>query len=251
MLENFLILGTQRTGSTALHRALNFHPAIACGNEWTQDVSPLRKFDVTERGLRGDFSVLSERQRRRIGPKFGPETRMLGFKILFRSSDKWLLHPRLAPALWADRLEGYIRWVAQRPALRVIHIVRSDSMEWLKSKYLSDATQSWTGRQYPESLRIEVPVARALRRLACKGWIDSRIATLGHTNPYLRIAYEDFLASNRESVAALVSFLGCDAAHLDTFDYKRLTKQSRRSARDYIANFDELTTALRVRSPEP
>jgi len=244
MLKNFLVLGTQRTGSTALHRALNFHPAITCGNEWTQHVSPLRKFPVTERALRGDLSVLDRRQRKRIGHTLRAGTEWLGFKILFRSSDKWLVHPRYAPALWMDRLEAYLRWLARRPSVRVIHIVRRDPVEWLKSKYLSDATHRWTGGSYPEGTRIEVPVENALRRLASKRWIDDRLATLRETNPYLLVGYEDFLAANRATVASLIDFLGCDPAGLAAFDYKRLTKQSSRPARDYISNFDELTAAL-------
>jgi hypothetical protein len=249
MPGNFLVVGTQRTGSTALHRALNFHPSIACGNEWTQHVSPLRKFAVTERALSGDFSILDARQRERISRSFHADTQWLGFKILFRSSDKWLLHPRFAPALWFDRLEAYTRWLSRRPHVRVIHIVRRSPIEWLKSKYLSDETRMWTGGKYPDDLRIEVPIASALRRLASKRWIDQRLAALRRTNPYLRVDYEDFLASNRETVASLIGFFGCDASALTAFEFKRLTRQSNRTARDYISNFDELSDALR-RVPE-
>jgi hypothetical protein len=58
-------------------------------------------------------------------------------------------------------------------------------------------------------------VAKALRRLASKRWIDERLSALSATNPYLAVNYEDFLASNRETVMALVTFLGCDPTDRD------------------------------------
>jgi hypothetical protein len=55
MPKNFVIVGTQRTGSTALFNLLNIHPEIACGAEWTYNRSWHEKIEVFERALRGDF----------------------------------------------------------------------------------------------------------------------------------------------------------------------------------------------------
>jgi hypothetical protein len=244
VLKNFLIVGTQRTGSTALVRSLTFHPDIACGDEWTQHVPAHRKFAVTERALRGDFSVLTPIQRKRIEPAFGPQSRWLGFKLLFRSSAKWLLHPRLAPALWLDRFAAYHRWIAARPGLHVIHIVRRDPVDWLKSKYLADTSRAYAAKAYPEDLTISIPVREALRRLEAKRWIDERLSTLDATNPYLCVGYEEFLDSDRSVVERLMGFLDCDPARLRDFDYRKQRKQSKRPASDYITNFAELTAAL-------
>lgn len=244
MFQNFLIVGTQRTGSTALVRSLTFHPDIACGDEWTQRVPAHRKFQVTEKALAGEFLALTEAQRKRIEPVFGPSTRWLGFKLLFRSSDKWFIHPRFAPALWLDRFGSYLRWIAARPSLHVIHIVRNDSMDWLKSKYLADTSRAYAAKNYPEDLRITIPVRGALRRLATKRWIDRRLSHLGNSNPYLCISYEDFLESDRAVVERLMGFLDCDPATLRDFDYRKQRKQSGRPASSYIENFDELSKCL-------
>ncbi len=244
MFQNFLIVGTQRTGSTALVRSLTFHPDVACGDEWTQHVPAHRKFQVTEKTLAGDFSALTGLQRKRIEPAFGPQTRWLGFKLLFRSSDKWLIHPRLAPALWLDRFGGYLHWIARRPSLHVIHIVRNDSVDWLKSKYLADTSRAYAGKAYPEDLTISIPVREALRRLATKRWIDGQLSLLRRSNPYLCISYEDFLESDRAVVERLMAFLDCDPARLRDFDYRKQRKQSRRQASDYITNYDALVSRL-------
>lgn len=244
MLKNFLIVGTQRTGSTALVRSMTFHPDVVCGGEWTQHVPAHRKFRVTEDSLAGDFSTLTAAQKKRIEPAFGPHTRWLGFKLLFRSSDKWLIHPRFAPALWLDRFGGYLRWIARRPAIRVIHITRSDSIDWLKSKYLSDASGAVAAKAYPEDLRITIPVRAALRRLETKRWIDDQLSQLAQTNPYSRVIYEEFLESNRAVVERLMTFLDCDPARLREFEYRKLRKQSRHHAREYIENYSELHSRL-------
>jgi hypothetical protein len=244
MLRNFLIVGTQRTGSTALVRSLTFHPDIACGDEWTQRVPAHRKFAVTEKALAGDFSVLTAIQRKRIEPVFNAETQWLGFKVLFRSSSKWLLHPRFAPALWLDRFGAYVRWLAARPTIHVIHVTREDPIDWLKSKYLADTSRAYAGKEYPRDLTIDIPTGTALRRLAAKRWIDERLAELERTNPYCRVRYEDFLESDRAIVLRLMEFLNCDAARLRNFDYRKLRKQSRRPASDYIRNYGQLKAAL-------
>ncbi len=251
MFQNFLIVGTQRTGSTALVRSLTFHPDVACGDEWTQRVPAHRKFQVTEKALAGDFSVLTEGQRKRIEPAFGPHTRWLGFKLLFRSSDKWLVHPRFAPALWLDRFSSYLRWIAGRPSLHVVHIVRTDSVDWLKSKYLADTSRAYAAKAYPEDLTITIPVREAIRRLETKRWIDSELSQLSGSNPYLRISYEEFLESDRAVVERLMTFLDCDPARLRDFDYRKQRKQSKRAACDYITNFSELDSALRQQSVQP
>jgi LPS sulfotransferase NodH len=242
--RNFLIVGTQRTGSTALFRALNFHPDIACGSEWTQDVPSHRKLATAARALDGDFSSLSPRQRRRIERVFDPRKTWLGFKLLFRSSAGWAIHPALAPALLLDRYRAFLRWISARPALYVIHIERANAVDWVKSKYLSDATKSWTGSTYPESLRIQVPVNEALRRLASKHWVDCGLSMLRASNPYIRVRYEDFLEDDHAVVADVIRFLECDPARLQRIDYRRHRKQSTRPADEHISNYSELREAV-------
>lgn len=246
MAKNFLIVGTQRTGSQALFNALNLHPDIVCGGEWTQNVPPHQKLRFTERALAGDFGDpvrARPKDMKRIEEFYQPGVTWLGFKILFRSSDKWLLHPRVSPALLIDRLESYIRWLESHQDIHIIQLVRQDPIEWLKSKYVSRATKLIQRRAYPDDTKIVIPVASARRALAAKKWIDHRLEKLRQTNPYKRVNYEDFLADNRRELEACVSFLGCDLGKLpEEGDF--LKPQSKRPASDYIVNYQELAAAI-------
>ena len=249
MPRKFLIVGTQRTGSQALFQALNLHPDVVCGGEWTQDVPAHRKIDVAARALAGDISdVIDLRpadEMQRVKER-AVATSWFGFKILFRSSDKWLLHPRVAPALLVDRLEGHLAWLRQQSDVYIIQLVRADGIEWLKSKYLAKATGAFTNALYPEDTRITVPVRKALRALQAKNWVDRRLATLANSNPYCRIVYEEFAADNKRGLETCMAFLGCDVTRLPA-DLRFIEKQSKQSADSYIRNYEELAGALEAR----
>jgi len=245
MAKHFLILGTQRTGSSVLYHSLNSHPEIACGGEWTLQAMWYNKVRFAQRALGGDFTVLTPSHQRWWKPDAirSQQTRWLGFKLLFRSSDKWLGHPRFSPALWLDRLEDHLRWLLKQPDIHIIHIVRCSAIEWLKSKYLSQATRTYTNRRYPDGSKIEIPFRGAVKRLHAKNWIDNRLAILANSNPYLRIYYEDFLQSKQVVLASVLQFLECDVDRLGKIEHS-IQRQSTRPAADYLLNYDHLIGEL-------
>ena len=244
MTGNFIIVGTQRTGSTAFFRVMNLHPDIACGREWAHDIPPHRKLAAVKRGLAGDFSDLSDLSRKVILKEYNNQVKWLGFKWLFRSSDKWLVHPRYAPALWVDRFDVARRWIASTPEMRVIHIVRDNPLDWLKSKYLASKTGLFAKTPYPEDTKVQVPVNQAVKRITTKQYIDESLSQLASTNPYLMIHYEDFARSNEQTVARAIDFLGCDVSLFEFKDKPRPKKQSKGRASDYISNWSDVEDAL-------
>jgi hypothetical protein len=244
-LRNFLIVGTQRSGSGAFAEALNCHPAIACGTEWTQNT--WRKFSIIEAALEGDFRLLLHGHALDIRRRMTPEKSALGFRRLFRASSRWIGHPRFAPALLADRLEAHIAWLAHHPGIHVIHLVRRDLVAWLSSKSFARAA-GYSGT-YPDDLRVTISIPQALRRVRIKTWIDTRLATIAKSNRYLQVTYEDFLAHNEQQARRAVAFLGCDPALLPALSLR--IPQSRGS-RANVENLEELRFRLReIERPAP
>jgi len=235
---NFLIVGTQRTGSSALG------PDIACGWEWTQRVLPHRKISYAKIALAGDFSVLDASNRSHLAQIYDAGKQWLGFRRLFRSSGIWVVHPRLAPALWIDRLDAHLRWLNRNPQIYIVHIVRRDNLAWLRSKAMSRASGKYFGETYPADIKEVINTREAIRRLKSKGWVDLCLASLGKTNPYLRIIYEEFRADNRAVTDKVLTFLGCDPDDLPQLSMKA-TRQSSSRIEDGIANFEELERALK------
>lgn len=244
--RNFLIVGTQRTGSQALYDALNLHPDVVCLGELTHHVSFTKKLRAAELALNGDLGKLIEarpKDRRIVSERLTDSTTWLGFKILFRSSDKWLVHPRWAPALLLDRIEDHLAWLGSRPDVHVIQLIRRDSVEWLKSKYLARETGRFMNKEYPSDLKVRIPLQRALRSAEAKAWVDKRLTAIASTNPYHRVYYEDFLRSNREVLESCLGFLHCDKSKLPE-DARFINRQSTKSAADYISNYTELDRLL-------
>jgi hypothetical protein len=239
----FLIVGTYRTGSSALVHALNLHPRIACGLEWTQKLTPRRSLAMAAAALSGDLTVLRPKHQRQMQQVFAPSKTALGFKRLFRASDKWLFSPAFGPLIF-DGLEQHIRWLARHSDIRVIHIVRKDHLAWLKSKALADATGKYSGTAYPENMEVYVSPREALRRVKAKTFIDEQLSRLRETNPYLRIEYEAFAADNNGRTREMAEFLRCLPAELPFVD---LTRRIQSRASHNISNLEDLRAALAVR----
>jgi len=241
--SKFVIVGTQRTGSSAYAEALNSHPGIACGWEWGQKALFIDKTRVAESAYSGDFSMLRAHERDHILSLLEKRPDWIGYRRLFRSSDKWIIKPAISPAIWADQMDRYIAWLSRNQGIHVIHIVRRDNIAWLRSKYMANLTRSFVGKSYPDGVSIKIPIEQAVRRILSKEFVDGRLATLSGTNPYLRINYEEFLDNRDCVIADSFSFLDC--APLSTEEREQtIRRQSIRSPEEQVINYAELHDAL-------
>lgn len=244
---NFLIVGTQRTGSSALADGIGLHPAVACGWEWTLRTPPAQAIRVAEAALNGDFSVLAADERAHMLDVYSDRTCALGFRRLFRASDKWLIHPRLSPALWIDRIEAHIAWLRRRPDIRVIHIVREDNLAWFRSRKIARKSGIHFGSPYPADVRITADLAEARRRVLAKNWVDRRLAALCASNPYLRVSYDEFRQDNLRVLNRALEFLDLDAGQLPSpAEHMRAKPQSGAMTASSVQNHHELEMFLRA-----
>lgn len=242
-MKKFVIVGTQRTGSSALAESIGMHPSVACGWEWSLRVPWRHKLLAAKRGLEGDFSLLMDHERQHMERIFSEQTCWIGYRSLFRASDKWLVSPRFSAALFADRFNDHLAWFKSQRDLHIIHIVRYDNIEWLKSKFISQAANAYVGKEYPEDLKVTVPLRASVKRLQSKAWVDDQLANLGTSNPYLRVRYEDLLADRTRVLCEALRFLALDPAGVDV-GQATLFRQSTGDASRYISNYNELRLAL-------
>ena len=125
----------------------------------------------------------------------------------------------------------------------IIHVVRSDGLDWLKSVYVARMANSYVGKAYPKGIKVRIHIRKAVARLRSKDWVDSRLATLANSNPYLQINYEDFLANQNGVTDSILRSLGCNPAIMNT-DERRIFKQSKGHPADYVSNYDDLFEKL-------
>ena len=242
--KQFVIVGTQRSGSGFLADLVNQHPEVHCGWEWGQKAAPYRKLAIADAAIDGDFSQLRSEEQTALESLDQAALKALGFRKLFRCSEKWLLSPSLSPALAWDRMGATINWIRQRQ-FHVIQLVRADTLAWLNSKVNSKAANSFQGSDYSEA-RVEIQLAPALRRAESKQLVDNRLGELTQTNPYLRVDYEDCVATPGEVTRRIDAFLEVDPAARPESASTR-TKQSNSRLEDQVLNYAALREALQER----
>ena len=241
---NFLVVGTQRTGSSALAELIGIHPDISCGWESTNLEWPSKKISAAQRFLTGDFSRLDPEEQSFLSEAQNQNYKALGFRRLFRSSNKWLVHPKYSPAIYFDRLEAHIDWLRySRPDIFIIHIVRVDNLAWLKSMGLAKATGAFFGHPYPPNTNIHWNLAVAEKRVRAKIWAGKRLASLANSNPYLRVEYEEFRSDNAACTKLTTSFLGLPQNPIKLHSAKAKI-QSSVSVEDGFTNYHELRDHL-------
>lgn len=237
-------MGTPRTGSSLLAQLINFHPEVACGWQWTANTPWWNKLNTAQRGLTLDFDQLSTAHQTHMKEIVSSSTRQIGFRALFRSSDKWLGHPRVCPALWADRLEQHIQWIKRSPHISIIHIIREDNLAWLRSYIFSHMTHNYIGQSYQDGITVKISQREALARIRSKQWLDSQLSNLAKSNRYLRVQYESLCENKLATAQTVLSFLKCNPDDYAIDKDSLIKKQSRNSTRDAIENYNELVTAL-------
>lgn len=243
-MKNFILVGTQRTGSSALAELIGYHPDIVCGWEWTQHAPKFQKILAAELALSGDFSNLSAREQAYMKEVYSTNKVWLGYRRLFRSSNKWLLHPKLSPALWVDRLEAHIKWLRRRADIHIIHLRRNNNLAWLKSKFFSKESGTYVGKAYPENIEIRIPVNEAIARIKSKMWVDTRLATLRESNAYHEVWYEDFSVDKVAVAHNVYQFLGCKTDAVNISQEAGRKRQSSGSLAKGILNYDDLLLIL-------
>jgi hypothetical protein len=240
----FIITGTQRTGSATISRLLGYHNSVACGWEWPHQVSWLRRVEACRRGLHGDFRLLCARHREQIAATISETTLWLGYKSLFRANDKWVVKPSIAASLILDRFRETLNWWQREPTIHIVHMVRTDNLAWLRSKFVARRVGSfWAGQSYPEDVMVDVPIRSSLKRLRMKRWLDQRLGELRHTNPYHVIRYEDLLTDLNGVTRAVQRFLGLEP-QLMPLEQVRSRQSEGIPVDRHVRNYQELLTAL-------
>ncbi len=190
------------------------HPEIACGWESAGRHYFRRRVTVMERVLRADFRDLRSRERAFYESNGASHAKALGFRLLFRCHPRWWASPGWSLLSQAEALRACLRWLRQNPDVHIIHLVRRDNIEWLRSLELARITGLYAGAPYPEDLRVSIPVGPALRRVRMKHYLGDQLAVLAATHAYSRVTYESFREQPAEVIERLHRFLGIEPVGL-------------------------------------
>jgi Sulfotransferase domain len=231
-LPDFLVIGAQKAGTTALYAYLRWHPAVT-GPSWKEVSFFDRHWWRGERWYRGQFPLRS------------------AGRLVGEASPSYLFHP-LAP----ERVRSLL------PDARLIALLR-DPVERAYSQYQHEVALGREPLSFDDALEAEEERTRGeVERLVAdprafsRDWWDHTYAARGlyaeqlerwlavfPRSQLLVVATDELGEKPAETYAAVLSFLGVEPHTLD--DYPRVFD------RDYAPMRPETRAALAERFAEP
>ncbi len=239
MTACYMLLGTQRSGTTLVHGTLRQYPEITAYDE------------VFLASRKADFTYANF-VRRQAGGRFrdaclrssvvnayldqllacdDQSIAAIGFKIMY---DQLGLVPYRYPSVFH---------YAKRKGLKIIHVVRANVFRIVISQTLARHRKQFhlTDDDKPSLDPITVDPRWLLRRIEKisrqqETW-RQKIANSDH----MEIRYEDFVARKESSVGSLLRYLGVPSTD---FRFSGLKKISPHEMDETISNFDEVRKAL-------
>lgn len=232
-MQKFIIISTQRSGSSLLVTTLASHPEIECFREifLEENVKPDSYTSFSR------ASILRKLQhwfcRRRLvegylaqflGKVEGCEA--VGFKFMY-SQDKLL--PQV------------IDWV-EREEIKVIHLIRANVLKKRISRLVSRFRNFAHSTEPVEVCRISVEPKRLKQKLdSMSDQVDQYRSRLSHFD-HIEVTYEDLVANQDREIMRVLEFLGIGMlTSLST----NLVKVNPNDLSEVIENYDEVVQALR------
>jgi LPS sulfotransferase NodH len=240
-MTRFVVLSTQRSGSTWVVDMLNSHPGVLTyselfmhGGEGTpnwgaeQEIPYWQTYARDRRGGRVArpywlWHYLGEVFRDR------PGVDAIGFKLMYSQLTR--ISRPLMPALWMKRV-------------RIIHLIRRNALDVVLSREAGAARQ---GRLHArdgeevEQVRLSLETDTLIRRMTLheRAIAGARVRFKRVGLPYTEVVYED-LAADESLFASLFEFLGVEPAPVSS----SLQKLNPTAHEELIENYGEVRDAL-------
>lgn len=242
-MTRFVLLSTQRSGSTWVVDMLNSHPRVVAYTELFIHGASMRTKWAGERDV--DFWQVVVKQpgspRGRLGRarllwrylgrvyRERPGVDAVGFKLMYSQ----LRNPRpLVPAL-----------VLKRP--HIVHLVRRNALDIVLSKETGAARGALHAKagEDVQPVTVRLPAETLLERLAAHELEVERARRRFRRLrlPYLEVGYEDLVRDQEAGFASIFAFLGVPAAAELSSSLQKLNPTSHEQV---IENYDEVRTLL-------
>jgi LPS sulfotransferase NodH len=149
---------------------------------------------------------------------------------------------------WSSEQRPFLAAYLEKRDIRVVHLVRRDSVAAIVSAYIAEKTRVWHRRASDESaapIACRVPAQKIVRdALALEREKDNFFGWLARNRCY-HIEYEEFGRENdgkKAVLRGLSAFLGLDDSIGLTSAYRKVTPH----LRDIVANYDELMNVVEL-----
>jgi LPS sulfotransferase NodH len=231
----FIILSTQRSGSTLLRTSLDSHPDIQCFGEiflptYTRDYSFyqfLKDERISGAGALLRRPTLVERHLSNLYEN--DATAAVGFKVMYNQVGYL---PYRFPSVMT---------YARRHNVRIIHLVRSNPLNTVISRRFARATKQYHTQEQRSAKPVHIDLQMAVQGINRIEKDKARWRQALAGLPCLEVSYEEFVANKSDVSHQILSFLNVNQdVELDS----PLKKVINSSLEHLITNYDDLVAAL-------
>lgn len=231
----FVVLGTQRSGTTFIRHCLNSHPEVNCYGELftrnykandsyyafrVSDVGNRIKHYIARKGMVSKF----------LDKTYKKEPEMAtGFKLMYSEISKF-----------PPRFPMIIKHLESIEA-KAIHIVRRNVLKTLISRETAKKRKQYHAKEEILAVKVSLPVSTLIQNLTKISSENKFWQTAFPKESYIRVDYEDFVENKENESKRLLNFL---AVKEDIVLSSKNVKLNPDSVEDLIENYNEVVTIL-------
>ncbi len=235
---NFVLLSTQRSGSTLLRTALDSHPEVSCkGEVFLSSYGGGHSFAdfLAERRLPILLGLLRRRKfvYEFLDKLYGEELyKAVGLKLMYD-------HVGYRPYKFPMVME-YLR----RNSVRVIHLIRENPLDTCISRQSARKTKIWHVMRDEESPKVMVDIPLLLKEIRIVEASKCRWRSKLKGFRTLEVGYEEFVSDRSRTAGKILEFIDVDAGVELVSPYKRILAGP---LRERVLNYQELKEELHLK----
>jgi hypothetical protein len=270
MTRKFVVLTTQRSGSSYFCFWLNNHPNVRCHSELFlreySDMDGFRHYCNANLLRKSLYNIFGNKIFVKLPHNLIISNLIKNFYYSLLNnpshSGPWTddedvkfrnhYHPRENPEkdkavgfkLMYNQLEyyGFLKNLIKSENLYVVHLIRSNVLKMHLSKLTARRRKIWHSVHKVEKAKMWVDPKTILDRLSLIIRSQERMKEFFPDNPYLEIVYEDFFDNHLEISKKVLDFLGVGQCEIRAPNLKKLNPDS---TRQVIENYDEIFAILK------
>ncbi len=238
---HFVVVGTQRSGTTLIQTTLYSHPQISCEGELFQMRRLFRKSPRKSCEQPGYRWWLGNRADRWL-------MHTTWRSIAVRQYLEWFITQDNSPAsgfklMWnqIERFPGALKFLKENNYL-LLHIRRRNALRVLVSRFAARARGLHHSTGTVSTPLVTLPVHNLLTLLNQISTDNTNWGKLAEQLPYLQIDYEDYVENPASEDERMLDFLG---ASKDVAIKSPLVKVTPNDLSKVLSNLDEVTKVLK------
>ncbi len=198
----FVVLGTQRSGTTFIRHCLNSHPEINCyGELFTRNYKANDSYYVFRMSNIGNrikhYVVRKEMVAAFLDDLYKKESdKVTGFKLMYSEVSRF-----------PPRFPMIIEYLKSIKA-ETIHIVRRNVLKTLISRETAKKRKQYHAKEKILAVKVSLPVSTLIQELNKISFENKFWQTAFPKENYIRVDYEDFVENKADESQRLLRFLG-------------------------------------------